>query len=270
MNAFPHHCSPSLLAQAVESNLVDFWEVYGRAARGEFYADPRIIRFATGLPVPIFNGIVYAHLQDDNLDREITDALTPFMARRLPMIWWIGPSSEPTSLHAALESYGLVHVADVPGMAIDLLGLPDSPTRCSEFTITPVHDMAALKQWMSITSIAFEIPDAVAGTLFDLEVRIGYDATLSLQRHVAHWKDTPVATATLFLTGDVAGIYTVATVPSARRNGLGSMLTTSLLHKARAQGYQVGILQSSEMGFKVYQRMGFQPCCMFHQYGWLG
>jgi len=39
------------------------------------------------------------------------------------------------------------------------------------------------------------------------------------------------------------------------------------LIEARALGYRVGVLQSSEMGYPIYQRLGFQKMCdMDHFY----
>jgi GNAT superfamily N-acetyltransferase len=57
---------------------------------------------------------------------------------------------------------------------------------------------------------------------------------------------------------DTAGIYLVATAPSARGRGLATELMRGLLMKARARGRTAAVLQSTNMGHGVYRRVGFR------------
>jgi ribosomal protein S18 acetylase RimI-like enzyme len=66
----------------------------------------------------------------------------------------------------------------------------------------------------------------------------------------------------------VAGIYSVATLPDWRGRGLGAAVSLAPLLDARREGYKVGVLQSSEMGYKVYQRLGFREVCRISHYYW--
>jgi predicted acetyltransferase len=75
-----------------------------------------------------------------------------------------------------------------------------------------------------------------------------------------------VATSSLFLSGRAAGIYSVSTLPRARGKGIGAVLTLRPLQEAREMGYRVGVLQSSEMGFNVYKRLGFRHLCQIEYF----
>jgi GNAT superfamily N-acetyltransferase len=57
---------------------------------------------------------------------------------------------------------------------------------------------------------------------------------------------------------DTAGIYLVATAPRARGRGLATEVMRGLLMDARARGCAAAVLQSTELGFNVYRRVGFR------------
>jgi predicted acetyltransferase len=69
---------------------------------------------------------------------------------------------------------------------------------------------------------------------------------------------------------NMAGIYNVATLPELRKQGIGTALTVAPLLDARAWGYQIGTLQSTQMGLHLYRRLGFQEYCTFNAYFWSG
>ncbi len=99
-----------------------------------------------------------------------------------------------------------------------------------------------------------------------MHAALGLGDAQPLQRYLALLGGAPVAIAVLFLGAGVAGIYEVATVPAARRKGIGGAVTLEALRQARALGYRVGVLEASPMGFPVYQRLGFQQTCSFDIY----
>jgi predicted acetyltransferase len=72
----------------------------------------------------------------------------------------------------------------------------------------------------------------------------------------------------MVLHAGVAGIFAVATLPQARRQGLGTALTLAPLHDAREMGYRVGTLQATEMGFPVYRQLGFREVCKLGNHLW--
>jgi ribosomal protein S18 acetylase RimI-like enzyme len=73
----------------------------------------------------------------------------------------------------------------------------------------------------------------------------------------------PVATAMGFVANGTVGIYNVATIESARRRGYGAALTRRAIDEGRHRGADVAILQSSTMGRRVYEAIGFRETAEF-------
>jgi hypothetical protein len=68
----------------------------------------------------------------------------------------------------------------------------------------------------------------------------------------------PVATNMLFNSGGVASIYAVATLPSGARQRDRRGITLKPLLMAREMGFRHAVLFSTEMGVRVYERIGFK------------
>lgn len=68
----------------------------------------------------------------------------------------------------------------------------------------------------------------------------------------------PVATAVLYTSRRVAGIYAVATVEGARRRGYGRAVTERAVADGFDHGCTVSFLQSSVIGRSVYEGMGYR------------
>jgi hypothetical protein len=50
-------------------------------------------------------------------------------------------------------------------------------------------------------------------------------------------------------------------VRASERRGIGALMTVRPLEMARARGYHLGVLQSSQMGYPLYRRLGFEDYC---------
>ena len=76
---------------------------------------------------------------------------------------------------------------------------------------------------------------------------------------VAYMGAEPVACAMTLLSHRVAGIFYVATVPHARRRGLGDALTRMAARAGFEMGADAAWLGALEMGASLYRRIGFEP-----------
>jgi ribosomal protein S18 acetylase RimI-like enzyme len=91
------------------------------------------------------------------------------------------------------------------------------------------------------------------------DVSVGRQAPI--WAYLARRSGEPIACGLGVLDRGVVGIYAVATLPDARRQGAGGAVTARIMDDARRAGARLAVLQSSEMGFPLYERLGFRTVC---------
>ena len=179
------------------------------------------------------------------------------------------PSTQPADLGERLEAKGFNHAATLQGMAANLLTLDESLPKPRALTIEPVSESEALKTWCQVMTAVNEFPES-ADHWFEMYTAMGLGTDMPWRHYLASLDGTAVATSSLFLGAGVAGIHSVATVPDARREGIGTEVTLEPLREARRLGYRVGTLFSSEMAVNLYRRIGFREYCEANLYLWIG
>jgi GNAT superfamily N-acetyltransferase len=150
-----------------------------------------------------------------------------------------------------------------------LLALNESLRAPPGLTVEQVSDDETLEQWCHSLAVGFEWPDFMEDAWLDLYRSVGLGMQSPFRHYLGRLEGNPVATSSLFLGVGIAGIYDVVTLQEARRQGIGSAITLAPLREARALGYRVGVLQSSEMAFSVYRKVGFREYCKISLYVWV-
>ena len=253
------------LLPALEANMIAFRSTYGRANGCTLHATSDVIWFYTGIPVPAFNGVLFAQLNPDAIKATVDRLQAKILEQGAPALWWIGPQSKPAQLGSLLERHGLHPVGEVPGMAIELARVESQPEMLPGFTIQKVHTKEMQAVWAQIAAVGLGFSDSAANALVHLEATLS-DPKYEVQRYLGFLNGIPIATSALAVDSGVAGIYVVATVPSAREKGIGRAMTVMPLLEARQLGYRVGILQASAMGYSLYQKIGFKDVCLYRLY----
>ncbi len=267
MNEIVKDLSTTSLIHAIKANLYAFFRYFSRSTHTEFYESPKYIRWHTRVEHPWFNGVLSTQAAADNEEQTIQEVLSYFRSRKVnEFIWWFEPQLQATAWEEHLKPHGFQYDNSTPGMAVDLALLPASVPHPKDLLIRCVEDLETLQEWTRTFNPGYELPSTFFSPFLELATGWGFD--LPLRHYLAYLNGTPVATSSLFLSAGVAGIYYVATLPEARGQGIGTFLTLIPLHQAREMGYRAGVLQSSEMGYRVYQRLGFQKLCDIEIFYW--
>lgn len=264
---------------AVEANYLTLYRVgCARLAGAELREDAESFVALSGLPLPLGNAVVRVNwgelLSAAAVRARIEATLAPFVARGVPGLWYVWPSTLPTTLGDALEAYGLAHVGDPSAMALNLeRWRADVPTPPG-LRIQAVADAATHERWVETLSAGFEFPEASRGAVRALSSTLMGGPPIS--QYLGYLDGAPVATATVVRGGEapgidgegVAGIYNVATRPEARGRGVAPAMAAAALRASRDLGCHTAILIATALGETVYQRLGFRECCRVGEYTW--
>lgn len=245
------------LIRAIDRNCIDFFQHYGRGPGCEIIDDGGIAWFVTGIPHPLFNGVMATYLPSAQADHAIDAMVAEFRRRRLPLEWTTMAGTRPADLGRRLEAKGFEHTLDVPGMAMDLGNLPDDePT--GRWSIEVARSRADLEACVRIALRTFEIDEAFVARLLAIEEGMPSDEKARTRHYLARLDGRPAATSELYLAAGVAGLYFVGTLPEARRRGLARAVTRAAMRDARDMGYRIATLQATPMGASVYRKLGFR------------
>jgi len=257
--------SDEALVTAIRANLCDFFRQVSRSNPAEHFENAQFTRWYTPIPHPWFNGVLSADLPSATDEAFIAETIQYFRDKGVhTFTWWMEPHRKPSDWEPALSKHGFGFSDDTPGMAIDLHTLNESVQKVDGLEIRVVVSEESLRTWTNIFIKGYELPAVWESMSFELWLKFGLD--FPMRNYLGYLNGKPVSTSTVFYGGGAAGIYDVSTLPEARGKGLGAALTLQPLLDARAMGYRIGVLQSSDMGFNVYKKLGFKHLCQIENF----
>lgn len=215
---------------------------------------------STLIPVRLFNQVLISG--PDATDAGLREAVGALRARTDRHVVSLRDGADDRFLPLIAE-LGLVRIVEtpwMPGMAMWPLG-PAGTTPVPEgHEIRRVTDPAGVTDHLTAAAEGFGMPaewlHAMEGALDDPRVRV----------YVGYTEGVPVTAGLGMVTGRTIGIYNIATVPAARQRGYGAAMTMRIIDDAAAEGCDVAILQASDMGRPIYERLGFRSVVDYYGY----
>lgn len=208
---------------------------------------------SAGFPIPIFNRVF---VFDAPSHGDLSAAVEWMNGRAVPF-WVTATDSTVDTVANLADDIGLGKADTQPGMA--MASMDAVPRSESPVNITEVSDVDELHDFSRVSSSVFEMPEEVAKRVdrTALEVEAVHSFLGTVDRE-------PVACGTLIRTGDVAGVYTIGVREGFRRQGIGKTMSGEVIRAGREMGCDVAVLQSSEMGYPLYESMGFETVVTYH------
>jgi GNAT superfamily N-acetyltransferase len=268
--------SPTALAAAVEENLFELFRAMAEVLPGSELRESTKLSYHLSFPSnPMFKGVWRTRLDSDEVEAEIERTLAWFKSREAPFLfWWTGPGTQPPDLGERLAARGLLSMegqmaALAPGLKQSAIGAPGMVADLHQlnealleqvppgFSVERVHNTTDLHDFKQVFVESYEIPEWAGQAWVDATLKVGIGQT-PWQMYLGRLHGKAVATNMLFNGGGVASVYAVGVIPSARGQGIGAAITLKPLLEARDLGYRHAVLFSTEMGIRVYERLGFR------------
>jgi GNAT superfamily N-acetyltransferase len=224
--------------------------------RGEAADQDDLLLHHCGFPMVNLN---LAHVKDPDADpRELCERASAwFRERALPFLLTLR-ADRAGHFAAWLRAAGWQAQPGVPALRLRLpapgAALDPAAGRVPGLEIRRVRTDADLEAFQRTAFVGFSLPEPAARLYLTPALRDTPEVALLL----GCLDGRPACTSLVILRGEVAGIYWVATLPEARRRGLGEAITWAAVREGSQAGCAVASLQASEMGRPIYERMGFE------------
>ena len=243
-------------------------QFFGNATgSGEVTALNGVEAICCGLDYGVFNIAVLTDLigAGSGLEKRLAECVRHFQTRTPRWSFWLCEDFlEPQVRRRARSVFaavGMRVISQPPGMFTESLGAPGwqlPPLECR-----PVDNQTMRDTFAGITSTCFDIPVAVANAVYRPE-RAWWG---SYRGYVGLRKGQPVAIAATVDAADVLGVYSLATLPEFRRQGMGeALLRAAVAREQERLGPRRIVLQSTEAGYRMYRRLGFRDVAKFSVY----
>jgi GNAT superfamily N-acetyltransferase len=216
---------------------------------------------SSGLPFMLFNQVIV--VGDKATPGALAAGVGVMRERGNPFVVNLRVGADDAFAAVARE-LGLVPLSEqpwMPGMAMHPVPA-ESPVDMAGFEIRQASDGTGIDDHIRSAAAGFDVAHDVIRSLVvpalldrgDVAVYVGY----------AHGE--PVASGLGFRTGSTIGVYNIATVEGSRGRGYGGAMTRRVIADGVAAGCDVAILQSSQMGFPIYERLGFRTVVEYMGY----
>lgn len=241
---------PALLAR-IHHNYVEQFRLLARlATHGRLLERDGATLIATGYRRDTLNPMLVLTPPSDPLGL-IADARAFYADLGVP--WVLRVCSEAADRFSGIAVRArLLPGHPFPAMLLD--PLHGEPAAVPGLAIRPVQDLDALAGFRTTVQLGFDMTADVAEVLTPAAVLHAPDVAL----YLGYVDGRPVATATRVTTHRIAGVYNVSTLPAYRGRGIGEAMTWRAALDGREEGCLAAALQATDMGFPIYQRMGFR------------
>jgi ribosomal protein S18 acetylase RimI-like enzyme len=205
-------------------------------------------------PIAIANAVWADDPDERSAIRDLASSLAEIEARGVSPAVVVLDGLTP-GVEAEARRLRLTGVERMPGMTVkpSTFRPPEGPA--PEFALVG-DDPALVEVALDVTVRGFETTRELLESLF-----VSAMGAEPIDLWLAYSDGEPVSTATGIATGDAVGIFSVGTPPEHRRRGHGAWVTAQAVRGGFEAGASFAYLQSSEMGFGVYERLGFERVC---------
>lgn len=250
----------SVIAE-IEDALFAQWSHFGRWPKGELHDEDGLLWFETPIRHLPYNAVIRTRLDEGSAGATISKVMERFRARDVQYCWVVHPSATPADLGTRLAAHGLAPVERMTCMSLELARWAPAPVS-PDVAFEEVLSDDALQTYSELTARYWEIQDDERDLVAEFHRHWGPGRAPG-HRYLAVAQGQTLGKAYLSLAGPpgVASIYGMFVLPEARGRHVAGGLTTTMLRRAKEQGFHRAVLHATDMAVGVYRRAGFVERC---------
>jgi len=246
----------ALSSRDLEKSTVSYLKFIASLPLIEIYEQQDVMYLAADAPVFYFNSVFKARF-NGNAKQQIDSAKDFFRSRRRSSFTWhITPASQPENLRDSIMAQCGELLESLPYLACRLEDVPRGLPLPANFDWKLVRTREMLAAWIFIYCHARGYAES-ADRLFKVFSDLDLTESSPLQLILGYLGDEPIATYSIFMDGEMAGLYSLSTLPEARGHGIGTAISVAAADLATEYGCRTAMLLSERPSRNICKRLGF-------------
>lgn len=255
--------------EIVDANLRSAMRFFGEATgTGEIRTLDGALAVYSGLEYGVFNIALLEGSPPQGIEgftERLARCARYFAPRTMRWSFWLCEDSldAPTrrQVRSLLMERDLRPISQAPGMLAEALAPP--VRTLPKLECLPVAGRAMRQAFGGLTAVSFDIPMRIAQAVYEPERAWHGD----YRGFVGMAGGKPVAIVAIVATADALGVYSLSTLPECRRLGYGeAILRAAVAAEQQRTGIRRVVLQSTDAGYSLYRRLGFNEVAKFSVY----
>ena len=242
------------LVKVIHTNRNEFFKSVWNTFDAKVIKKENYSFYITGIPIDLLNAVIYTCRNSELIS--IIDEIISFASEKeIPFRFHVKLDDDRKKLLEELTNRGFIFQTH-PGMVLDLNKLEKTKLNLDNKKIVKVKSKKEMELVKDVIVKVYAETENEA-KLWERHVT----STTKNPQHnlyLALLNEEPVGVSEVCYYNGVAGIYTVGTISEARGKGIGTTITKAPLFDAKELGFEWALLHSSEMGYNVYKKIGFQ------------
>ncbi|MDR3611678.1 MAG: GNAT family N-acetyltransferase [Ignavibacteriaceae bacterium] len=234
----------------IEKQIYDLFQYIAQKGERTLYTGDKI-KWVKTVPSTWPNFIFDFRFTDDEIEARVNELNEEIEQLIAPPLCIVPTNEQTATLTTALENNGLRLSAQWTGMALNL-ELFQPPVLPDGFVIHHVDSLPLLEEWSKVAGQYL-----FNNSQLDPELFSRFINDKNIKMYLGKYEGIPAATSLVYLSGDAAGLYMIATSNEFRKKGLGTAITSFPIQEAKQLNYKTAILHATAAGRGVYKKIGF-------------
>lgn len=241
------------------------WKIPAQTGGMKVVRSQNLTYVNSGLPCDTFNLIHITNGQNIP-EAEIEQAISHFKQQHFPYCIWLSSENLTAQVKQTFSKNHVLEKGRELGMILDLAHYQPQKNEGHKNS-TIVRNRNELADYAAVIASNWKPPDETVLHYFKKTDDRYPEPGNKIILLVYYENGTPVSTVELFPTDEaIIGVYSLATLYEFRGKGIGSAMMTVALNTAKERGYKTVVLQASEDGKRIYERLGFKTITHYFEY----